>query len=734
MAKIILETNNTFSIGANASDSTVYGAAGTEKVILAAGSYASIDQNVERTELSGASSSYTYTIAGNKIIVSSGSKPVATIIGGNGNKTIAFSDGSATLALTGLNKATLGGKTISTTASALSDMTLNIADTSNAEPASSTTVVASPGTIGSATVQSTSTIDFPLDYSNDFTSKFIYTEATVAGANAFNIHSDTASVVLSLVGTSGDVLIIDGYSGDYTAKLSGSKLTLENNNQVITVALAAKSIVTLRFYDGPKIVNLAEQTLGGNSLITKTGVLHIDGVTARELMSVTTAVKAALTDKSGKSYSTVDAAITSNDATVISAALAGTGFTSITDFIADRAKLLNLLSPATFSVALDSDTGISTIDNITNDGTIEINGTAVGATLSYSVDAGKTFIQLTGSSFILPEGVYAAGQIKVKQTIAGVDSAVASLSALTVDSSVSVPKISLAEDTGSSATDGITNVATVNVRNLEVGATWQYSINGADFVDGVGTSFTLPVNLTYGQGDIIVRQTDKAGNESDVDGYFGYNISDWTIDNTAAKLTDIYINDTGTDGDYITADGTVTVYDLEIGAELWYSIDGAFTFAQAIDNTFVMPNGTYDIGKIFVKQIDAAGNLSESTQSQQQWVVENNNSAGSVVAIDATDLTLTGTSAADIFNIASGSYKATIADFKTGDKLKFFAGAAIVFIQDNNQGDGYQEISATDPNTGATAIIALTGLTSAQDDGAFNVPGFNNVFGSGSLV
>ena len=130
MAKIILETNNIFSIGPNASDSTVYGAAGTEKVILAAGSYASIDQNVERTELSGASSSYTYAIAGNKIIVSSGSKAVATIIGGNGNKTIAFSDGSAILALTGLNKATLGGKTISTTASALTGVTLNTSDIS----------------------------------------------------------------------------------------------------------------------------------------------------------------------------------------------------------------------------------------------------------------------------------------------------------------------------------------------------------------------------------------------------------------------------------------------------------------------------------------------------------------------------------------------------------------------------------------------------------------------------
>jgi uncharacterized delta-60 repeat protein len=104
------------------------------------------------------------------------------------------------------------------------------------------------------------------------------------------------------------------------------------------------------------------------------------------------------------------------------------------------------------------------------------------------------------------------------------------------------------------------------------------------------------------------------------------------------------------------------------------------------------------------------------------------------VTLNANSTSVTATSAADIFNIASGSYKATIAGFKPGDKLKFFAGAAIVFIQDNNQGDGYQEISATDPNTGATAIIALTGLTSAQDDGAFNVPGFNNVFGSGSLV
>jgi hypothetical protein len=372
MAKIILETNNTFSIGANASDSTVYGAAGTEKVILAAGSYASIDQNVERTELSGASSSYTYTIAGNKIIVSSGSKPVATIIGGNGNKTIAFSDGSATLALTGLNKATLGGKTISTTASSLSGINLTAADIS-----------------------------------------------TVA--------TQEVALVSSAV---------------------KAALTDANGKTYSTVETA---------------------------------------ITSNDINIAAFVMSKALTDKSGKSYSTVDAAITSNDATVISAALAGTGFTSITDLIADRAKLLNLLSPATLSVALNSDTGISSTDGITNNKIVNVTGLEVGATWQYSVN-GVDFVDGTGTSFDLPkDGEFAAGKVLVKQTdAAGNVSATASLRVATLDTKADDLSIDLAADTGSDTTDGITSVATVIVSGLEDGATWQYRIKAGDFVNGRG--------------------------------------------------------------------------------------------------------------------------------------------------------------------------------------------------------------------------------------------------------
>ena len=255
-------------------------------------------------------------------------------------------------------------------------------------------------TTGSMTVKSgvNSTVDNPQTYDDVFTTKYTFTEAAGAGANAFKIHSDTATVAISLKGTSGDVLVIDGYSGDYTAKLSGSKLTLDNNNQTITVALAAKSTVTLKFLDGSKDVNLVDKTLGGESLATKTGVLHINGMNSHELTSVTNAVKAALTDtnkkyyatvdaaiisdnavvkstaltdKLGKSYATVDAAITSNDAiiaaqtltdtsvtpnvlypnlaaaitsndsAIVSQALNGTGFSNMADFIAAYNKFVN---------------------------------------------------------------------------------------------------------------------------------------------------------------------------------------------------------------------------------------------------------------------------------------------------------------------------------------------------------------------------------------------------------
>jgi hypothetical protein len=102
--------------------------------------------------------------------------------------------------------------------------------------------------------------------------------------------------------------------------------------------------------------------------------------------------------------------------------------------------------------------------------------------------------------------------------------------------------------------------------------------------------------------------------------------------------------------------------------------------------------------------------------------------------ISATNLIGTGTAGVDTFNIAGGTYNATINGFAAGDKLSFFAGAAISITPDTNQSDGIQQLTATNAATEATTTITLTGLTATQDLNVFNVNSFNSVFGAGSIL
>jgi hypothetical protein len=107
---------------------------------------------------------------------------------------------------------------------------------------------------------------------------------------------------------------------------------------------------------------------------------------------------------------------------------------------------------------------------------------------------------------------------------------------------------------------------------------------------------------------------------------------------------------------------------------------------------------------------------------------------GALVNLTSAAPTTTGTAAIDTFNIATGTYTATVNSFASGDKLRFFSGASLTVLPDSDQTDGIQQISAADPATSATTTVILTGLTSAQDGGVFNVTSFNTVFGAGSIA
>lgn len=107
---------------------------------------------------------------------------------------------------------------------------------------------------------------------------------------------------------------------------------------------------------------------------------------------------------------------------------------------------------------------------------------------------------------------------------------------------------------------------------------------------------------------------------------------------------------------------------------------------------------------------------------------------GGSTNINAANLIGTGTAGVDTFNIASGTYEATINGFAAGDKLNLFSGASVTVTSDTNQTDGIQAFTVDDSVTGAKANITLTGLTAAQDAGVFNVSSFNTVFGAGTIL
>ena len=293
------------------------------------------------------------------------------------------------------------------------------------------------------------------------------------------------------------------------------------------------------------------------------------------------------------------------------------------DTAKSQAELVVIPSP-TFSLA--NDTGISETDGITSDGTLTVS-THSGATLSYCLNGGMTYTKADGNSIELPVGKYPAGTIKMIESDQGAVSAVTTNTKdIVVKQTIAVPSIKLANDTGSSNTDDITKTVTVNVSGVEVGATWQYAFNAAEFFDGSGSSFSLPEDATYNKGDIQVRQIDKAGNESDANGIYGSNDTTWILDTTAEKLADFTIVDTGTNGDFVTDSAKFTVNDLENGAKLWYNFDGSNNFLSTSDNTFTfnVPSGEYANGKIQLKQSDKAGNESVVTPFNFKLLVNDN--------------------------------------------------------------------------------------------------------------
>ncbi|WP_244111020.1 beta strand repeat-containing protein, partial [Burkholderia stagnalis] len=244
-------------------------------------------------------------------------------------------------------------------------------------------------------------------------------------------------------------------------------------------------------------------------------------------------------------------------------------------------------SAAAPGVALAVDSGSSAVDHVTKVGTLNLTGVETGATVQYSVDGGAHW----STSFSAVEGV---NDVQVRQTdIAGNTSNPTSFS-FTLDTSAAAPGVELAVDSGSSASDHVTNVGTLNLTGVEAGATVEYSIDG-------GHTWSTSFNAVEGMNDVQVRQTDIAGNTSSATSF------NFTLDTSAAAPGVALATDSGgSASDHVTNVGTLNLTGVETGATVEYSTDGGHTW----NTSFGATEGLNDVQ---VRQTDIAGNTSSAT-------------------------------------------------------------------------------------------------------------------------
>jgi hypothetical protein len=203
-----------------------------------------------------------------------------------------------------------------------------------------------------------------------------------------------------------------------------------------------------------------------------------------------------------------------------------------------------------------NDTGTSATDNVTADPTLTGTGEAHSVvTLRQGTTVlGTTTADASGNWTFTPTGL-----TQGKHTIVASDTDVAGNTGttsltFTLDSAAPAVTEHLATDTGASSTDNITSNPVLTGggnANAVVTLTEGATVLGTATASSNGTWNFTPTKLAQGTHTIVATETDVAGN-------IGTTSLTFTLDTVAPVVTEALANDTGTPGDNITSDPTLT--------------------------------------------------------------------------------------------------------------------------------------------------------------------------------
>ncbi|KLW90281.1 hypothetical protein SP99_00471 [Enterobacter sp. BIDMC92] len=308
------------------------------------------------------------------------------------------------------------------------------------------------------------------------------------------------------------------------------------------------------------------------------------------------------------------------------------------------------------TIQLDSDSGASSTDRITNSTLPTFSGTAEAFSTITIYEDGKAIGKATAdangkwtytltASQVLADGSYI---FSITATDVAGNTASSEKIQVTIDTWVTTPVVDLADssDTGSSGTDNITRdtTPTFTFSNIDADVVdVQVSINGTMYtVQKVGGvwQFTAP-ELPEGDYSIIVQVTDNAGNTKSSAAL------SFTVDTSVSLPVIILNDDTGTLGDNqtnVTTPGFAITADPDV-VTVMVSIDGGVPVAatKGADGKWHITSSTLTDGDhiLSVTVTDVAGNTATSSLD---FTVD---TTLSVPTIDLTDTSDTGSSATD---------------------------------------------------------------------------------------
>lgn len=245
---------------------------------------------------------------------------------------------------------------------------------------------------------------------------------------------------------------------------------------------------------------------------------------------------------------------------------------------------LDVDAPATPTLSLLVDTGSSTTDLITRDGTLAFTGAESGGRVEFFVvPAGSGSGSWTS---VLPTFTTdGSHSVLVRQTdLAGNTATNTATFTFTLDTTAPVtPTVTLTNDADN---DRVIDVDGLTVLDVEAGASIEYSLD-----DGVTWTTTQPDLLPNGDYSVQVRVTDLAGNISAVEDVT------FTVNKAVPDGPDSpsITNDSGaSDSDGITNEiPTFTAADLPAGARLQFQLDGTSTWVDVLPADLV--DGDYTV-------------------------------------------------------------------------------------------------------------------------------------------